>query len=503
LLGWILEALGFMEKSSKSDSNSQLLSFPMLNPNPIIEADFEGNIVYLNEAATTTFPDLEEYHKIQMLFFDWKQIIKPVTDKKVTDYRNETKMGNNWFITQFFLVPNTKKVRVYFTPINELKITESELEKEKNLLQSVMDGAKNVHLIYLDRNFNFVKVNQAYAQTCGLKPEEMVGKNHFDLYPNKENEEIFRKVRDTGEPISFKDKPFIFPDQQERGITYWDWTLQPIKNAQGKVESLVFSLVETTERKKFQIKLEEYADRMEALAEKRARQLSQSERLAAIGQTAGMVGHDIRNPLQAIVGELYLAKVDLDALPDCQAKKNLRENVASIEENLYYIDKIVADLQDYTKPLKPNKEPVRIEKAIEEALLIVNIPNKLEVSINIEKNFPSFKADFPMLKRALINLIQNAVQAMPNGGALTIKAQTKKDNALISIQDTGEGIPQEAQKQLFTPLFTTKSKGQGFGLAVVKRLIEAQDGEVTYRTQNGKGTTFTLQLPLNKQDFNV
>jgi signal transduction histidine kinase len=324
----------------------------------------------------------------------------------------------------------------------------------------------------------------------------MVGKNHFDLYPNKENEAIFRKVRDTGVPISFKDKPFVFPDQKERGTTYWDWTLQPIKSSQGTVEGLVFSLVETTERKRFQTELEEYADRMEALAEMRAKQLSQSERMAAIGQTAGMVGHDIRNPLQAIAGELYLAKSELDSLPDGQSKKNLRENIASIEENLYYIDKIVADLQDYTKPLKPSKESVKIEKAIEEALLIVNIPNKLSVNILIEKDFPELKADFPMLKRALINLIQNAVQAMPNGGNLKITAQTKNTNAQISVQDTGEGIPQEVQEKLFTPLFTTKSKGQGFGLAVVKRLIEAQNGEVTYKTQNGQGATFTIHLPL-------
>ena len=324
----------------------------------------------------------------------------------------------------------------------------------------------------------------------------MIGKNHFHLYPNKENEEIFRRVRDTGEPISFKDKRFVFPDQQERGTTYWDWTLQPIKNGQGEVEGLVFSLVETTERIKFQTKIEEYADRMEALAEMRAKQLSQSERLAAIGQTAGMVGHDIRNPLQAIAGELYLAKGDLDTFSECQAKKNLRESIVSIEENLYYIDKIVADLQDYTKPLNPNKEVVNIEKAIEEALLIVNIPSKLSVNIAIEKDFPQLTTDMSMLKRALINLIQNAVQAMPNGGTLKITAQTRNGAAQVSVQDTGEGIPKEAQEKMFTPLFTTKSKGQGFGLAVVKRLIEAQNGEITYKTQNGKGTTFTIQLPL-------
>ncbi len=485
-----------MDKSSSAEANTWLASFPMLNPNPIIEADFEGNLIFANDATKTMFSDLEKKGKNHPLFADWEKTVKPLKEKTTTSFRKETQIENNWFIAQYFIVPNKEKIRVYYTPINELKQTELALEKERNLLQTVMDGAKNFHLIYLDRDFNFVRVNQAYAQTCGYKPEEMIGKNHFALYPNKENETIFQKVRDTGVPISFKDKPFVFPDQKERGTTYWDWTLQPIKNGQGEVEGLVFSLVETTDRIRFQTKLEEYAERMEALAEMRAKQLSKSERLAAIGQTAGMVGHDIRNPLQAIAGELYLAKGDLDTFPECPSKKSLRESIVSIEENLYYIDKIVADLQDYTKPLKPNKDSVNIEKAIEEALLIVNIPNQLNVNIVIEQDFPQLTADFPMLKRVLINLIQNAVQAMPNGGKLKITAQTKNGAAQVSVQDTGEGIPPEAQEKMFTPLFTTKSKGQGFGLAVVKRLIEAQDGIITYKTENGKGTTFTIQLPL-------
>ena len=101
-----------------------------------------------------------------------------------------------------------------------------------------------------------------------------------------------------------------------------------------------------------------------------------------------------------------------------------------------------------------------------------------------------------MLKRALINLIQNAVQAMPNGGNLKSPPTTPTTNAEVSITDTGDGIPPEIQPKLFTPLFTTKSKGQGFGLAVTKRLIEAQNGTITYQTQTGKGTTFTIQLPI-------
>ncbi len=125
------------------------------------------------------------------------------------------------------------------------------LERERNLLQAVMDGASESHLVYLDGHFNFVRVNRTYARTCGYTPEAMVGKNHFALYPHAENEAIFARVRDTGEAARCDDKPFAFPDQPERGVTYWDWTLTPVKEG-GQVVGLVFALYETTKRKRAQ-----------------------------------------------------------------------------------------------------------------------------------------------------------------------------------------------------------------------------------------------------------
>jgi PAS domain S-box-containing protein len=135
-----------------------------------------------------------------------------------------------------------------------------------------MDGAKNSHLVYLDADFNFIRVNEAYATTCGYRPEDMVGKNHFDLYPHAENEAIFKRVRDTGESFEIHDKPFEFPDQPDRGITYWDWTLTPTKDQFGKIDGFVFSLHETTERKKTEQSLRE--------SEMRAR--NQAEEMAAM-----------------------------------------------------------------------------------------------------------------------------------------------------------------------------------------------------------------------------
>ena len=220
-----------------------------------------------------------------------------------------------------------------------------------------------------------------------------------------------------------------------------------------------------------------------------------AERLAAIGQTAGMVGHDIRNPLQSILGELYLAKDEVTSLANSSAKENLNESIGAIEENIIYINKIVADLQDFAKPLNPVVEESDLESIINDLLLQHEIPKNLQVDSKVSRNARMVMADSAYLKRILGNLISNAVQAMPNGGKLSIEVCREADDAVITVKDSGIGIPEEVKPKLFQPLFTTKSKGQGFGLAVVKRMIEALNGTVTFKSEVGKGTKFIIRLP--------
>lgn len=142
---------------------------------------------------------------------------------------------------------------------------EMERMQERALLNAVAANT-DVLLVYLDSHFNFVWVNQAYVNTCQVTRECLIGKNHFALYPNSENEATFCRVRDTGETVFYKDKPFQFPDQPERGITYWDWSLAPDKDALGRVIGLVFSLRETTQYVRAQLAVRESNERFTALA---------------------------------------------------------------------------------------------------------------------------------------------------------------------------------------------------------------------------------------------
>ena len=149
--------------------------------------------------------------------------------------------------------------------ITEQKRIESELRRDRGLLKAITDTT-DAMLVCLDRNFNFLWVNNSYAKTCNMDPEDMIGKNHFSLYPNVENEAIFRQVRDTGKAISFKDKPFEFPNQPERGMTYWDWSLTPELDQGGQTISLVFTLMETTDQVRIRQRAQESEGRFASIA---------------------------------------------------------------------------------------------------------------------------------------------------------------------------------------------------------------------------------------------
>jgi PAS domain S-box-containing protein len=274
-------------------------------------------------------------------------------------------------------------------------------------------------------------------------------------------------------------------------------TSAPLTNTNNEIIGSVAIFEDISEKREFEKKLNIHTEQLENLVSKQVEQLKSAERLSAIGQTAGMIGHDIRNPLQSIIGEIYLSKKDVDSLPESDAKQSLKESIGSIEENLSYIKKIVQDLQDFAKPPKPTLEQVALEKIIQEVISTMDIPETIQVDLLLEDSSLELRADYTYLKRILTNLISNSIQALTNGGKISIRVKRKEDKALLSVEDSGQGIPFEVRDKIFTPLITTKPKGQGFGLAVVKKLTEALNGNVTFESELGKGTRFDIELPIS------
>jgi len=155
----------------------------------------------------------------------------------------------------------------------ERKRTGEALRDTNELLEKIF-STTHLLIAYMDTDFNFIRVNRAYAEADDREPEFFVGRNHFDLYPNEENEAIFRRVVETGEPYNTYAKPFEYAEHPERGVTHWDWTLHPVKDASGKAEGLVLCLVNVTKRVEAEEELRKHRDRLEELVAERTAELA-------------------------------------------------------------------------------------------------------------------------------------------------------------------------------------------------------------------------------------
>jgi PAS domain S-box-containing protein len=342
----------------------------------------------------------------------------------------------------------------------------AQVSAERQRLYNVLEALPS-YVILLDKSHHVVFANKVFRESFG----EDHGKRCHEYLFNKdyecENCETYRVYKEN------KPQHWCWTGPNGRNYDIYDF---PFKEADGSTLILEMG-IDITEQKKIE------------------KQLKDSERLATIGATAGMVGHDIRNPLQAIISDIYLAKSDLEPLSDSEGKKNLLESLDGIEKNVTYINKIVLDLQDFSRPFNPVFREVDFEGLCEEILTKNGVPENVAASCEVDEKSKRLVSDPDLLRRIMSNLVSNAIQAMPNGGRLDFRAYNDAGHTILSVKDTGIGIPEGARDKLFTPLFTTKSRGQGFGLAVVKRITEALGGTITFESTVGKGTNFIIRLP--------
>jgi signal transduction histidine kinase len=282
------------------------------------------------------------------------------------------------------------------------------------------------------------------------------------------------------------------------GDDTYDVRSSQIVDWRGRLTSQIWVLRNITERRRMQAEIDKYTKHLEELVEERTRRLREVERLAAIGQTTAMVGHDLRNPLQAMVSTMYLARKIL-ASPSYEKTREVAKLLDPLDAHISYMNKIVSDLQDYAGSLTIEPIETNLPDLIRDALSAAKIPGTVTASVVVQGELSRIVVDPALMRRVLSNLITNAVQAMPQGGELTIEASKNRGAVSISVQDTGEGIAKENLENIFNPFFTTKAKGQGLGLAVCRRILEAQGGKITLKSEVGRGSTFTVEIPTSEK----
>jgi signal transduction histidine kinase len=229
------------------------------------------------------------------------------------------------------------------------------------------------------------------------------------------------------------------------------------------------------------------ADSLERERRLEAEALRQS-RLAAMGEMAAMLAHEVRNPLGAMELFTGLLLQDLDDRPDA------RELALHVARGIADLDHLVTNLLEFTRTRTPSVQTIDCRALLEDALRYT-----ARAGITVDRRWVAdavlARADPDLLRPVLLNLTRNAVQAMPAGGTLTVSARGERDRVRIAIADTGLGIPAAERDEIFRPFYTTRTKGTGLGLTVARTLVMAMDGTLGVESAEGRGATFTVTLP--------
>ncbi len=224
-------------------------------------------------------------------------------------------------------------------------------------------------------------------------------------------------------------------------------------------------------------------------------QLIRKERLAALGQLAGGIAHELRRPLSAINNVSFLLKSMMTDIDEETAKL-----LAILDDQVHHADHIITDLLEFARTGEAQPTSAPLDKLVDEIIKNHPSPEGVTTKIQIPDDLPPAYIDLGHIKQVLTNLIENAYDAMAEGGQLSVNGEQYTENSLqITIQDTGTGIPPENLEKIFEPLFTTKQKGIGLGLAISKSLIEANDGRIEVESEVNVGTTFRVFLPVAKE----
>lgn len=346
----------------------------------------------------------------------------------------------------------------------------------ENVFSTMSDA---VILVMLDGKI--IKVNKSFIDLTGYSEKEVIGKTVNELLSitqalNQENvtPKIIENLRDVRE-IKNNELNFYTKTGEKRIGTV---SGSIVSDSSGKNVGAAFVLHDVTERRAIEQKL------------------LRAERFASIGELAGMLGHDLRNPLSGIRGANFYLQRKFSGKLDPEDKIMFE----SIDKSIDYSNKIINDLLDYAScysdEVKLELTQVTPKKLVKAALaLSVKPQNVTLVDENVDS--PQFYVDEVKICRCFINILKNAFDAMPNGGEVKVSSVVEADKVMFTFKDNGCGMTKEAIEKLWTPLFTTKAKGMGFGMVICKRNIKAHGGKIEVESVSGQGTTITVELPLN------
>jgi PAS domain S-box-containing protein len=461
----------------------------------------EGKFLDCNQALLNKlgYPTKEEFLNIDIA----KDLYVNPEDRKtfqglvekdgfVKDFEVEFKKRNGEKIT-VLLTANAKrdeKGRVIGyeglnIDISDRKRMERELKEANEFLSKLIESSVD-GIIVTNMKGEILIFNKGAENILGYEAEEVVGKmNIRNIYPPGVARKVMEKLKSpdfggVGKLTSFP----IIHQRKDGELIEGDLSASIIYDENGMEIASVGIFKDLRERL-----------RIERELQKMQEALLQSEKLAAMGRLTSQVAHELNNPIYGIMNTLELLKTEI--APESKRRRILELSLSETQR----LAEMLRNMLSFSKPEEEKRRLVKINELVEGILLMMEKQMK-EANIKMETDFsdaiPEVMASTNQIRQVLLNMFKNAKEAMPNGGSLIVRTSQEDNKVLIHIQDTGVGIPGEIRNKIFEAFFTTKQKvkGVGLGLPVCYGIIRDHGGEIKVESEEGRGTTFTISLPI-------
>lgn len=339
----------------------------------------------------------------------------------------------------------------------------SELISEKEKLNTIV-SAIGSGIVLVDRQGKIQWANQMIKDMAGM---DIIGKSCEDICPDCHISSEYTRASDSIDTVILSN---LFGQKDK----HFQITTAPVKGENGEIHGYIRLIQDVTEMKKME------------------EQIIHSEKLASIGRLAAGIAHEIGNPLTSIFSFVQI----LREMEDDEFKK---ESLETIYFHINRISEILKQLSGFSKMPAGEPKECHINEVIETSINLIQYDKKAKnISIirELSPSLPNVIADGNQLSQVFVNLTLNAIDAMPEGGTLTVRSMSRGNDIIIQFEDTGIGIPHEELPKIFDPFYTTKEKGTGLGLAVSYNIIKKMNGSLTVESEIGKGTVFTITIPI-------
>jgi len=472
------------------------------SPNPIMIIDLQGNIAECNQE---TLQLIKSPSKEEVIGRDIVEFVENSTRdrRRVSECLKKTLEQGTVKGVEFALLTksgggrigeisasvvkdlsgNPTSFVVVISDITERKRAENKLRQYSKRLEENQRFLENVFAAFpdavavCDLDGNIIKCNSAALGLHGYSSEnELIGVNLFALFSQRDRERALEELKKVTTLSSIKNVEYTVLKRDGNEFPA-ELAVGAVVDSFGDSLGLVAITKDITDRKRLQ------------------EQLIVSEKLAAVGQLAASFSHDIRNPLAVIKNSIFFLEMRLKETTDDKVRKHLR----ILGEEINYANVMVTDLLDFTRKNPPRLQEANLNEVVTSAVSPLSIPEKVKLAFK-PGEIPLMLIDEVQLQRVFTNMVLNAVQAMPNGGKLTVQTSRDHNFAEIAFSDTGIGIGEENLRRIFTPFFSTKTSGVGLGLSICKQIVEGHGGRITVRSKEGNGSTFTIKLPIHTKE---